>query len=372
MSKTLFLKSVTRKAGCIVESLKLMTGVNLLVGEPNTGKSKWLTIIDYLMGDDDTASNALGVDLAEKYDEVSAVVNIGGTDHVFERRWKERGKVSKVIVDGNGMTNHEFSSWLLRALEIPEIHYPSGNPSAKRTWPALSWRSLFQHMYRKETLWRDLAGQQCDAEQHACIATFLGLADKLFPGEWGHLVEHDKLTARKEGFMSILLDAGRKIIGDQSSTAAATSEMIVGRCLPADHLAEEMNSYLHALNPHGQLRWDMDCVSARVAQRNIRFLVGESEWSSELFGTLRVYFLLAYHYALLSLSGGEGYHYPGFCILDLPPELGDGQPREVNYLIGPLAKLLERDNPCRCQLIVASRSVDLAIGNMIRLTKAWK
>ena len=34
-----------------VEALNLSAGVNLIVGGPNTGKTKWLETIDYMLGD---------------------------------------------------------------------------------------------------------------------------------------------------------------------------------------------------------------------------------------------------------------------------------------------------------------------------------
>jgi hypothetical protein len=39
------------QAGGEKESLSLGAGVNVLVGRPNTGKTKWLQILDYLLGD---------------------------------------------------------------------------------------------------------------------------------------------------------------------------------------------------------------------------------------------------------------------------------------------------------------------------------
>lgn len=34
-----------------VETLTFETGVNVFVGRPNTGKTKWLQTLDYLLGD---------------------------------------------------------------------------------------------------------------------------------------------------------------------------------------------------------------------------------------------------------------------------------------------------------------------------------
>ncbi len=40
------------------ESLTFKPGVNVIVGEPNTGKTRWLETIDFLLGDDGKAELA--------------------------------------------------------------------------------------------------------------------------------------------------------------------------------------------------------------------------------------------------------------------------------------------------------------------------
>ena len=39
------------------EAIAFETGVNLLIGKPNTGKTQWLKIIDFLLGDPDAFEN---------------------------------------------------------------------------------------------------------------------------------------------------------------------------------------------------------------------------------------------------------------------------------------------------------------------------
>ena len=63
MRSTLVINQVWRRTtDGNVEALDLSAGVNLIVGGPNTGKTKWLETIDYLLGDSgDTQSDTLVV-----------------------------------------------------------------------------------------------------------------------------------------------------------------------------------------------------------------------------------------------------------------------------------------------------------------------
>jgi hypothetical protein len=100
--------------------------VNLLVGPPNTGKTKWLQTLDYLLGD--TGENpfdaAEETGLAEKYDAAAAHVLIGDKEIRIERRWRERGARTKIFVDGEGITAREFQQWLMTSLTIPLLSFP--------------------------------------------------------------------------------------------------------------------------------------------------------------------------------------------------------------------------------------------------------
>jgi hypothetical protein len=83
--------------------LTLKPGVNVLVGVPNTGKTKWLVMLDYLLGDDLTQK-----DIEEKFEELFAKYSsakikgtIGGEEFTVERRWKEKGMLTKALLNGN-------------------------------------------------------------------------------------------------------------------------------------------------------------------------------------------------------------------------------------------------------------------------------
>ncbi|MBK8932234.1 MAG: hypothetical protein IPM76_07940 [Chloroflexi bacterium] len=115
-----------------VDEMQLSSGVNIVVGKPNTGKTKWLNMLDYLMGDPGKPEDAFGQDLVEKYDSIAALMSIDGEDFYVERKWKERGSKTKVYVDGNAITTVDFQHLIMDKLQIPLLNYPKGNPYEER------------------------------------------------------------------------------------------------------------------------------------------------------------------------------------------------------------------------------------------------
>ena len=191
-------------------------GVNVVVGPPNTGKTKWFQMLDYVLGNDGVAEDVFGEDVAEKYEAIAARLLIAGEEVEVQRRWKEAGAKGKVFLNGESMAVKDFLHDLLSRLGIPVLHYPQGNPLGQRTWPELGWRSLYRHMYRRQTMWGDLADKQPESEQHASILQFVGLAEKLFSEEYGKLVEKQKniieLQASKDQYMAILTDVSKQLL----------------------------------------------------------------------------------------------------------------------------------------------------------------
>lgn len=212
------------------DTLAFEEGVNVIVGELNAGKTKWLQMIDFVLGDDGKPEEAFDKELAEKYDRVSLTVVIGGEKFTIERRWRESGAKSKIFVNDEGMTSKQFSEFILGKLEIPIIHVPSGNPYADRTWPALSWREMFRHMYKQERFWSDFAQKQSEVVRSACILHFLNAATSLYPKEYEALVskkkEKDRLEAQKEVFVRVLQDVAIEVVGQPEMTVAVTPESI--------------------------------------------------------------------------------------------------------------------------------------------------
>ena len=230
-TKTLLLKSVCRVAASgDTDSLDLKPGVNVVVGEKDTGKSRWLDTISYVLGDTDPPEKGLGPEVFAKFDTATLQMEIGGEEIAVQRRWKEYGATHKVFVNGDGMSSADFGEFLQRKLEIPTVHYPKGSPLSGYTWPLLSWRELFRHVYREERFWSDLADKQPAKVQHACLLQFVGAADKMYPKEREQVVnERQKLgalQARKEQFDSVLQQAAKDLVPDPAINAAPTLDAI--------------------------------------------------------------------------------------------------------------------------------------------------
>ncbi|WHO76236.1 hypothetical protein [Rhizobium sp. BT03] len=215
-----------------VEELIFHKGVNLLVGRPNTGKTKWLQTLDFLLGDpgENPFEGAEEAGLAEKYDAAGAQLLLGDEEVRIERRWREQGAKTKVFVNGEGMPAREFQQWLMQRLEIPLLNFPKGNPMSGQTWPELSFRMLLRHIYRQQRFWGGLADQQPDGEQHACLLQFLGLAERIYTPEYGRLIglklEIERLKARREQYGHTLDDLAQEVLAQAGVTVSVTPTTI--------------------------------------------------------------------------------------------------------------------------------------------------
>jgi hypothetical protein len=214
------------------ESLDFETGVCLLVGRPNTGKTKWLQTLDFLLGDlgANPFEGAEETGLAEKYESASVALRIGEQRYQIERRWREPGGKGKLYLDGQPMPPKDFQHWLLEQLGIPLLHYPKGNPMSGQTWPELSFRSLLRHIYRQQRFWGSLVDQQSDNEFLASLLQFVGLAEHIFTEDYGLLVklklEVDRLRARRDQYGQTLGELARDLLADDDITVDATAATI--------------------------------------------------------------------------------------------------------------------------------------------------
>lgn len=232
-TKTIFLKSLTRTPETDPsDSLHFERGVNVIVGKPNSGKSQWMRMLDYLMGDVDKPSDAFDPTLAEKYETIKGIFEIDGEELVLERRWKEKGNQGKVFVNGMPLVSQDavFSDFWLDKLAIPRVNYPTGDPYRPGAWRRLTWRSLLRHVYRKQDSWTDIAAQQPPSEQHACLMLFTGLADALYSKEYGDLVELQKeitkIANKKEQFLGMLNELSHELLSHAEAGLEITPEAI--------------------------------------------------------------------------------------------------------------------------------------------------
>jgi hypothetical protein len=163
------------------DTLELKPGVNVIYGLPQSGKTMWLDMLDFLFGKPKSPESSLGTKLYGKYDSVEATVTIAGSTHHIARRWKQKGARGKTFIDDVAYGSQELSSELLKLLRIPALRVPKGKPSALQTWPSLSWRELYRHVYRRQLMWSGVAPGQPEATTRACVMLFLGLGELLYP-----------------------------------------------------------------------------------------------------------------------------------------------------------------------------------------------
>jgi hypothetical protein len=212
------------------DTLVFEGGVNVVTGEKDAGKTVWLKMLDYLMADDAVPEDAFGAAVAAKYDSLHARFGIGNQEIKVERRWKEKGLKTKIFLNGESLNTDEFGRKLMEMLGIPLLRFPKGNPYEDRTWPELSLRMLFRHIYRQERFWTDFADKQPEVEQHACICQFMGAAAQVFPREYGELVSKQKelyqLQAQVVIFSQNLQAITDELIQHNELSVAVTEESI--------------------------------------------------------------------------------------------------------------------------------------------------
>lgn len=230
-AKTILIKSVCRETESgDTDTLDLKPGVNVIVGIKDTGKTGWLQTISYSLGDTDPPEKAMKPEIAAKFHTATLQMTVGTEEIAVQRRWKEHGAKHKVFANTQGMSSADFGYYIQKKLDIPTVHFPKGSPYSGATWPLLSWRMLFRHIYREERFWGDLADKQPEKEQHACILQFLGAADKMYPKELGEEISERqnllKLQARKEQFESVLQQAAKDLIPDPAINTAPTPDAI--------------------------------------------------------------------------------------------------------------------------------------------------
>ena len=125
----------------------------------------------------------------------------------------------------------------------------------------------------------------------------------------------------------------------------------------ASRLEDGMNSYLNAINLLRPNVWRHSAVTVDVTRSGFTIRVGKRRWHVALGGTDTLYFLMAYHYGLLTLSPDRQTHYPGFTIIDVPGEFsGEAVEDKENFIVQPFIDLLQTKAFEGAQLIMTGAS----------------
>jgi chromosome segregation ATPase len=255
MSSRLIVEQIGRtRVDGHVEAIQFKEGVNAIVGPQNTGKSTWLRMLDFLMGESESASANFDEVLVQKYRAVSSLIRFGSEILELERQWSEDGARSQIRLNGDRINADDVQQLFLERLGIPRLRFPQGNVlGSDRTWPTLGWRSLLRHIYRRQDHWSDLVPNQPESEQHACLLQFLGLAEHLFSSDLSTLTDKRKrlaqLETRREYFTELMQQLLPDLMGDSDLSAGISADAVeqaVGRIEAEGNQLVERRSALMA------------------------------------------------------------------------------------------------------------------------------
>lgn len=188
-----------------VEIVPFDRHVTTIVGSRNTSKTTTLRMIDFCLGDGDSAAEALGGPVAEAYAALALDLEIRGEAYTIRRPLiTSEGHLTKIEADDLEFSTREFQRWIMEKLGWPELSVPKGRAyrSASDVVP-VTFRTLLRHIYRKEASWLDFAAREEEFLRRAVTAFFLGIADTRYAvsmlefsiGETGR--EIDSLEARR-------------------------------------------------------------------------------------------------------------------------------------------------------------------------------
>lgn len=140
-------------------------------------------------------------------------------------------------------------------------------------------------------------------------------------------------------------------------------------------LGEGFNTYLNAIRTRDPNTWTATGeVSVSVSERRTQLSIGGRS-AKKLGGTLTIYFLFAYHYALLNLSRYADCHYPGLTVLDFIPDIAKESalgPR-LHLVLTPFVELSQDKEIAPIQVIATSRALPKRPHiNYIELTDIWR
>lgn len=157
----------------------------------------------------------------------------------------------------------------------------------------------------------------------------------------GRIQEQEQQLGRVRLALSRREDIAKQILQIQEqvgqldiAVASQTAQIDYGTL--SDLLEDAMNTYLNAIDKLSADAWTQNEIYVQLRERDFRIKVGKSDWHTKLGGTLELYFLLAYNYALMHLTPMPGTHYPGFALIDFPPVInGVSVKDKENFVLGP-------------------------------------
>ena len=138
-------------------------------------------------------------------------------------------------------------------------------------------------------------------------------------------------------------------------------------------LTNGMNEYVNQLVLNGKQMWTQGEIQFTLQKNGFRLRVHGHKWGAQLGGTMKIYFLLAYHYALLKLSADQGSRVPNFLLLDFPATIeGEQVADHENFAIEPFIKLCRKPEYAQVQVIAAGSAFEGFIGaKRIKLDHVW-
>jgi len=141
----------------------------------------------------------------------------------------------------------------------------------------------------------------------------------------------------------------------------------------SDKLSDGMNEYVSQLKFDTKKMWTQKEIHYSVKRDSFNVRVGRQKWSSQLGGTMTIYFFLAYHYSLLKLSADPESRIPPFLTIDFPPEIeGEKVADHENFVIEPFVALCKMDEYKHAQVIAAGSAFKGLEGvHRQTLTEVW-
>jgi hypothetical protein len=142
-----------------------------------------------------------------------------------------------------------------------------------------------------------------------------------------------------------------------------------------ERLSDGFNKYLDTIRTRDPSTWTATGdVTALVSERRTQLSIGGRS-ARKLGGTLTIYFLFAYHYALLNLSRYPDCHYPGLTILDFYPDIAKESSlgTRLHLVLSPFVELSLDKTIEPIQVITTSRALPKRPHiNYIPLDEIWR